>query len=245
MILRNVSVSAERRALVPSAKLPPREAAVRRTSHLEVVAPAADRPPQSPDDVSGWLAQQPAEVRAACARVLAVELDAVRASAHAEGIEQGRVQGLREASDRALATLTSLEAMVSDAERAFEAERAQLAEGCVEVVAEVFSKLAGPELVRREAVVSVVLEVLARVRDQRELTIRVSALDLPVLKAAEPQLTAALGTRRWTITADPRVSLGGCLVESTLGTLDGRLEVQLRELYHTLLAAKAARAEEP
>jgi len=37
------------------------------------------------------------------------------------------------------------------------------------------------------------------------------------------------------------VNVGGCLVESDLGTLDGRLEVQLRELFETIRAVKAAK----
>jgi len=39
------------------------------------------------------------------------------------------------------------------------------------------------------------------------------------------------------------VSAGGCLIESTLGTLDGRLEVQLAKVSDTLRAARAARLE--
>lgn len=243
MILRNFTMSTERRQLVSPVN-PPLSAvsSVLRAAHPDI-APAGDRPPLDVEAVIAWLCEQSIETRASCARTLVDDLEVVRASARAEGIEQGRLQGLREEGERAHTTLDSLASIATAAERAFELERTQLAEGCVAVVAEAFQKLAGAELVRPEAVLGVVLEVLARLKDQRELTILVNAQDLPQLEAAEPQLAAALGTRRWTITADPRISLGGCLVESTLGTLDGRLEVQLRELYRTLSAANAERSE--
>jgi flagellar biosynthesis/type III secretory pathway protein FliH len=38
--------------------------------------------------------------------------------------------------------------------------------------------------------------------------------------------------------SDDRVLLGGCLIETSGGTLDGRLETQMQQLRDTLLAAR-------
>ena len=97
-------------------------------------------------------------------------------------------------------------------------------------------------LVSREAVVGAVCEVVKRVREERELRIHVNPSDLPVLRTAEAGIEASLPGRRFTLVSDGRVESGGCIVESTLGSLDGRLEVQLAELCATLRAAKAGAA---
>ena len=51
-------------------------------------------------------------------------------------------------------------------------------------------------------------------------------------------------TARLELVADERVELGGCLIETDGGTLDGRLETQLKRLRDTLLDAARAPAAE-
>ena len=80
-------------------------------------------------------------------------------------------------------------------------------------------------------------------KEGRGLVVRVSPTDLPLLQPEEKRLAAAVPGHELTLVADARIELGGCIVESSLGTLDGRMEVQLRELYSTLRAARAAQVE--
>jgi flagellar biosynthesis/type III secretory pathway protein FliH len=266
MILRNVTLANERQVLAlqdVSTNTPSRPTPERRVPLLEAVpqpavtalassaaaAPAAAAPNSASapsltlETVLRWLELQSPETKAACAQILAPELTTLKLAAQNEGLELGKAQALREITDRAASSLNSLARIAGAAESAFALEAAQLAEACTDIVAEVFLKLAGPQLTTREAALGAVLAVLERVKDEREVTIRVSPADLPLLQSQEPSIQATLGSRRWTLTADSRVGVGGCLVESTLGTLDGRLEVQLSELCETLRAAKAARLE--
>ena len=236
MILRNVSMGSERQVL-------------RRPPQLEVVTqpPPPQLPPPPPaltvDAVCEWLELQSDETRAACARALSPDVTVLQEAARAEGLEMGRAHAIREFTERANSSLEALARITAAAEQAFALEATQLAEDCTEIVAEVFLKLAGSALVTQEAILGSVLTVLQRVRDEREVTIRVSPSDLPLLQTHQAAFDKVLGPRRWTVTADSRVGSGGCLVESTLGTLDGRLEVQLAKLSDTLRAAKAVRPE--
>jgi flagellar assembly protein FliH len=148
-------------------------------------------------------------------------------------------------TERANSSLEALARITETAEKAFALEADQLAQACTEIVAEVFLKLAGSALMTQEAILGSVVAVLQRVRDEREVSIRVSPSDLPLLQTHQAAFDKVLGPRRWTVTADSRVGAGGCLVESTLGTLDGRLEVQLAKIADTLRAAKVARLEGP
>jgi flagellar assembly protein FliH len=251
MILRDVTLASERQILGLQDSSGPgstvsRATPERRAPQLEVVPPA---PPPEPvltvDAVCRWLEQQSDDARIACARVLAPDLAALKSAAQAEGQEQGKAHAIRELTAQANSSLSALARVAAAAETTFALEASELWESCTDIVVEVFLKLAGPLLSTREAALGCVLSVVQRVKDEREVTIRVSPIDLPLLQTHEAALREALGSRRWTLTADSKVSAGGCLVDSSLGTLDGRLEMQLGELCETLRAAKAARVEDP
>jgi flagellar biosynthesis/type III secretory pathway protein FliH len=203
------------------------------------------KPALTLETVSSWLSTQPADVRTKLAQSLATEIDTLREQGRAQGVESGRAQGLQEVSRRAESSLTALAGVAVAAEQAFKREAASLANSCADIVSEAFLKIAGPHLASREAVLGAVLEVIKRIKDSREVTIRVSSQDLALLREREEAIQHALGARHSTLVADPRVNVGGCLVESELGTLDGRLEVQLHELFETLRAAKAAKCVDP
>jgi len=246
MILRDAIFSCERRhlgaqaapvaAALEAASIPPANE-VRETAGT--YEPRTVEAQLSSDRVASWLVTQDGATRTALAAVLSDDLAAVRDAAHAEGYERGHREAMQEAREKVSSAIESLEALCGAAESAFESERAQLNAACADVVAEVFFKLAGAALATREAIVGAVTEVLKRVREERELRIHVNPGDLPVLRTAEAAIEASLPGRRFTLISDGRVETGGCIVESALGSLDGRLEVQLAELCATLRAAKA------
>lgn len=201
-------------------------------------------PPQAQltfEAVAAWLAVQDGETRTACGSLLADELMQVHESAKREGFAKGHAEGQQAAQRQADAMHARLQQVVTAAEAALELEQGRLAEQCAEIVAAAFTRIAGEALQTREAAAGAVSEVLKRVKEGRELTIKVSATDLPLLQEQAAQLAAAAPTRKFTLVADPRVELGGCIVESRHGSLDGRFEVQLRELYETLRAARVHR----
>lgn len=259
MILRDAIFSAERRhlgaqpAVAPAHTLPPeppalldveevREAPASYEARSTFEARTPEQPPLSSDHVASWLVTQDGATRTALAAMLTDELAGVRDAAHQEGYERGHQEAMKEARDKVRSALAALEALNQSAESAFDGEAAQLTESCADVIAEVFFKLAGQALVSREAIVGTVCEVVKRVREEREVRIHVNPQDLPVLRTAEAGIEASLPGRRFTLVADARVEAGGCIVESALGSLDGRLEVQLAELCATLHQAKSGAA---
>jgi len=195
--------------------------------------------------VVAWLAVQDGETRKACVSVLADELTQVHEAAREEGFATGRTAG-RKAADAEFEQLyTQLQDIVDSSSAALDREAESVSELCVDIVGEAFRKIAGPLLATPEAIGAAVSEVLARVKEGRELTVRVNPADLRTLQECGQQekLAAVLGGRKFTMAPDSRVELGGCIVESKLGSLDGRLEVQLRELYETLRLAKSTSLE--
>lgn len=245
MILRDAIFSAERRHLgaQPAAAvvaLPAQEEVREAAATYEI--PPVEAPPLSSDRVASWLVTQDGATRTALAAMLSEELAAVREAAREEGYSRGHADAMKEARDRVGSSLAALEVLHSKAEQAFELESVQLGEVCAGIVAEVFFKLAGTALATREAIVGAVTEVLKRVREERELRIHVSPQDLPVLRSAEAGIAASLPGRKFTLIEDNRIEMGGCIVQSALGSVDGRLEVQLAEFCATLRTAKESGA---
>lgn len=252
MILRDAIFSAERRHLgaqpAPAATiaetLPSLLATQVREPAAEYEVRVADTyspepAPLSSDLVASWLVTQDGATRTALAAMLSDELAAVRDAAQEEGYSRGHAEAMKEAREKVQTAVDALGELSASAEAAFDTELAQLGDACADVVAEAFFKLAGSALVTREAILGTVGEVLKRVREERELRIHVNPGDLPVLRSAEPAIAANIPGRRFTFVSDGRVVAGGCIVESALGSLDGRLEVQLGELVATLRAAKS------
>jgi flagellar biosynthesis/type III secretory pathway protein FliH len=246
MILRDAIVS-DQRCTLPFNRAPHSQEQV--FDVLPAAAPFLPAPAVraetevSLERIESWLAVQDAETRCACASFLIDDIAELRQSAQAEGFASGLQEGRKEAERESHQWLALLQDIITTAEEAFRREQEKLAALCVDVVGEVFAKLAGVALSTPQATAATVAEVMKKVREGRELTVRVNSRDLPVLQAQEMTLRAAVPGRTIALAADSRVELGGCIVETNLGSLDGRLEVQMRGLYETLKAAKTAMAE--
>jgi flagellar assembly protein FliH len=248
MILRGAIVSLtpvrvvaveERRTATPS-RADPAPATSSAPAQAQAAAPPVDtRPKITAEAVIAWLAAQGTDARRAIAAALADEVDAEYAAAR----ELGREEGAAEARDRAAAEsaqhVQALERVATELRAVVERDGAALAASCCEIVLEVLKKIAGPLLAAPEAVTGAVAQVLQRLKDDQQVVVRVRPAELETLAAAKPALTRALAGGELTLVADQRVELGGCIVESGLGNLDGRLEVQLGELYEILRTAKA------
>lgn len=88
----------------------------------------------------------------------------------------------------------------------------------------------------KKAIIDIVTAALQNARQQEKLTVRVNPSDLPIIEKEVENLTRTGRVRFMDFLADPRVSEGGCLIESEVGTIDARLETQLRVLERALLS---------
>jgi flagellar assembly protein FliH len=252
MILRGPILAEESRVLrmpagtrsvaPPAAVMSAGDEGAQGAEHCAIDSPALpEREPLTLESVASWLAVQDGDTREALAALLADELESVYEKARVQGFAQGG-EAARIEAERSLASSSRLlEAVATAAEAKFDAECVALAGSCADIVGEALTKIAGPVLGNAAAAVGAVEQVLRRVKDERELIIRVHAVDVETIRAAESRLVTVLAGRKLQVVADARVELGGCIVESSLGGLDGRFDVQLRELFETLRAVKGSR----
>jgi flagellar assembly protein FliH len=126
---------------------------------------------------------------------------------------------------------------------AFERDLDGLAEIGAEIAFEAVTRIIGRSYLDHEGITAVVREVIGHAKDRSRLVIRVSPADYHELIETRESLTENGNSRSIEILADDRVELGGCLLETPAGNLDGRLEVQLQQLRDTLLNARLRRSE--
>lgn len=98
-------------------------------------------------------------------------------------------------------------------------------------------KIIGREIANdKKVTIDIVSTALQNARQQEKLTVRVSPTDLPTVENATEKFSSSGRIKFIDFVADPRVSVGGCLIESEVGTIDARLETQLRVLERALLS---------
>jgi type III secretion system HrpE/YscL family protein len=97
-------------------------------------------------------------------------------------------------------------------------------------------KIIGHELKRdRGTIADIVANALRNARRNEMITVRVNPAELTLVEAHREKLDPANRLQFLDIVADPRVSAGGCIIESDSGAVDAQLETQLRVLERALL----------
>jgi len=162
-------------------------------------------------------------------------LEELRRQAFDDGYRDGRSQGEKEARAELAAELQKLQALARSVRDALAQGIEGAEDALVEIAFAATCKVLGRAAASEEGVRAMVREAMSEVRSKEGVVLRVSPREHAALKA---QLGAELE-----VLADERVAAGGCLIETTGGTLDARLEVQLRRLADTLARANEAQGE--
>jgi type III secretion protein L len=97
-------------------------------------------------------------------------------------------------------------------------------------------RIVGREIEKDDkTIVEIVSTALQNARQQEKLTVRVNPKDLPTIERQTERFSSGR-IQFIDFVADPRVASSGCLIESEVGTIDARLETQLRVLERALLS---------
>lgn len=226
-------------ATQPAAAAPPKPEATR-DHELERLREALAKAQARIDE----LERDEAERRATQDR----ELADLRKKVELEAAEVGHRQGLAagEAAARAeVAEAVKALAELHDAAKAALQEGLEDLEGvAVQIAFEAITKVLGQELSQADGVMALIREVASRAREQAVLTVRLGARDYGLIQECREALSQSLNGVRVDLVSDSRIAFGGCVVESDSGTLDGRLEVQLRRLKDAMVAAHQQRDPE-
>jgi flagellar biosynthesis/type III secretory pathway protein FliH len=144
--------------------------------------------------------------------------------------EAERTRGEIEAGARAHAAAILLAAR-AEARRLLEAAERDLTRLAVRIA----EKLVGEELrVRPETVVEIAARCLAAAGAAQRITLRVCPADVLLVEKQLERLVSIAGTELLSIQPDEEVTAGGCVVETELAEVDGRIEAQLASVLEAL-----------
>ncbi len=156
-----------------------------------------------------------------------------------QGLEQGRKDGAEQGRADWAERIAALDALLASINQSLHAGIAGSEDLMIEIAFEAVGKILGPALATREGVAAMVRQSLAALHEREGLVIRLAPRDLALLQGMRAEMTRWAGTKALEIVADERIDLGGCLIETTGGGLDGRLETQLLRLRDALVLARA------
>lgn len=166
------------------------------------------------------------------------ERQAVHQKAAQEGYDAGHAKGLADAQAAYREKLLQLERMLQDAGHTFAVGIGAMEDVAVGIAFEAFTKLLGATLVTPAGVHAMVSEVLKRTKHEEKLVLRLAPQDFYLLLQHRSESQTAWHPSL-ELVPDERIQLGGCLVETSAGNLDARIETQLAELRRVLIQARA------
>ena len=188
--------------------------------------------------------QEIADLKAQASREAAQEAERLKERAAEEGKQQGHAAGLRQGLDdakRQMAeqvkqTADNCNAIVAAAEQDARRILQEAEPKIIELVLTISQKIIKDEVEERPAVVlELVRGALERVRDQNQIIIHVSPDDYDFILQSRRQLQAVVGAEQTlTLTADAVLAKGGCLIETSFGTVEAGIDTQLESIRRVL-----------
>jgi flagellar assembly protein FliH len=157
--------------------------------------------------------------------------EVVRQQGYAEGFVQGRAQSLLEAqhqineftSNQGQEAARQFAALLESAQTQLDAAEQIAAQGVLELACELARQMLRHEISSNpNALLPVIREALGMLfADSRGVQVKLNPLDLDVLQVV---VREEFPNVPMTLTADPSITRGGCLIEAGGTVVDGRLE---------------------
>lgn len=152
-----------------------------------------------------------------------------------DGYEKGAAEARAERAEQAAKEAQAFSRLLGSAQQALASQIEGLEDVMVEIAFAAVCKLLGESAFTEGGTRGLVREAMRGILAKEGLVVRLSPADYGALAPSpEPKVE---------VVADERVALGGCIIETSGGTLDARLEVQLQQLVDTLTRARHAQAE--
>jgi flagellar assembly protein FliH len=170
-------------------------------------------------------------------------------SARQAGYEQGYAEGRAEAEETVrrewMDRLTEAKALLEDAYRMKERIIQEAEPFLIELSVAIAGKIVDRELERSpEWVIELIRKALARRREQGVVTLCVAPGQLGFVLAARDELEMAVDSQaELQIVPDPTVADRGCVIRTSFGSIDARIDTQLEEIKQALLQAAAEAGE--
>jgi flagellar assembly protein FliH len=137
-----------------------------------------------------------------------------------------------------------VERVLTERHNVAQAARAQIVELAMVIAERVVRRVAECD---HSIAARAVAEALTHVQSRERVRVRLNPRDLQYVQTVDAQTAAGFAAiERLELVQDADVGVGGCVVETDMGSIDGRVETQLAQIEQALLAAlRTGRVDEP
>ena len=175
---------------------------------------------------------------------LKATIEEQRESAKNQGYDEGYKKGIEDADTVVLERLEQLDNLAHSFSEKIDSSVNENEDMLVEIAFAAVSKMLGDVMPTKEGAIAAVRQATQYVTKRDKLIFRVSEKDYQLLKDSPSQLVQNGDSSEIHIVPDQHVQLGGCILETSSGGLDSRLEIQLSNLMDTLKSVNAKRNAE-
>ncbi|MBP1930788.1 FliH/SctL family protein [Ammoniphilus resinae] len=153
------------------------------------------------------------------------------------GFEEGKQEGYTAAEQEYQGKLTQITGLL---EQAFEQKEQIIEEAepfLLRLSMEIARKVIGQELqTHPETIVEMVRQMITRTKEREQISVHVNPEQFAYVQDQRQQLRAIVDERaELKIVPDPTVTTSGCIIRTSQGSLDARIETQLSEIREALI----------
>ena len=171
---------------------------------------------------------------------------ALEREAYEKGFAQGEKDGVELGQRKALKLLENIENLLKSMDSLRQEILAHYEREIVELVFAIAQKVIHRNIRSDDAAIEgTVLSALELAAEKSKATLRVNPEDFDYVEELRPVFFAAVKElKALTVTSDPSITRGGCLLESPYGDVDARVETQLDKIHQCLEQAFAERKDD-
>lgn len=167
--------------------------------------------------------------------------ETVKEEAFSKGLEEGKAEAERQAEEKYQELydedIKKIRSLAEQITVSFSEAVKKAQSSLVKLALDVAKKVIKDECrSRKEVVVNMIKEGLSRVSERAEVKIKVNPAQLPSVKKARETFLAGLeGIENFKIVSDSNIEIGGCIIDTTSGSIDLRVEKQFSEIKKNLV----------
>ena len=156
---------------------------------------------------------------------------------HDEAYQAGYDAGFKEFEARTAAFDSQAAELEKDVQQQVEESWHSLEPEIVKLSIDIARRIIREEIsLNQDIVLGMVREGISQLRERQQIRVHVNPADYETMRSHKDEIAGSFdGMRSMEITEDRRVAPGGCLIETSNGDLDARVDTQLAEVERVLL----------
>ena len=165
-----------------------------------------------------------------------LELDRIKDEARNEGFEQGKREGMEQATGQFADSMDTLNEAIAARRKIIKDAESEILRLALKISEQIIRSEVS---LHRDVCLNIVAEAISRISDREQIIIKVNRDDVEHLKKYKDRISNLLdGVKSVTILEDGSVEPGGCIIETNLGYVDARISTKIKAIEETFSKVK-------